>query len=213
VNEELTNFVKEGLARGVPRADLEAALVGAGWTAADVRTALAGFADGPSGIPVPRPRPNLSARDAFVYLVLFSTLYVVAFNLGSLLFDLINRWIPDPAFTTFPAQSLGAAIRWSVSALIVATPVFFYVSSLTEREVRHDPGKRLSKVRRWLTYMTLFVAACVLTGDVTSLVYHLLGGELTIRFVLKSLVVAAIAGTVYVYYLADLRKDEKGGAS
>lgn len=214
-SDELITFVKDGLARGVSRASLEAALAQAGWPAAEIRGALGSFADVAFPIPVPRPKPYLSARDAFIYLVLFSTLYTVAFNFGSLLFDLINQWIPDPAVdpSRLPPDYLAQAIRWSVSALIVATPVFLYVSALVGREQRRDPMKRASKVRRWLTYMTLFIAASVLTGDIIALVYNVLGGELTTRFVLKVLVVAGIAGTVFVYYLSDLREDEQGGGS
>jgi hypothetical protein len=52
------------------------------------------------------------------------------------------------------------------------------------------------------------VAACALIGDVTTLVYNLLGGELTVRFVLKVLTVGIIAGTAFTYYLRDLRRDE-----
>jgi uncharacterized membrane protein YpjA len=37
----------------------------------------------------------------------------------------------------------------------------------------------------------------------------LLGGELTTRFILKVLVAAVIAGTVFGYYLRDLRRDER----
>ena len=54
--------------------------------------------------------------------------------------------------------------------------------------------KRTSKVRRWLTYLTLFASACALIGDVTTLVYNALGGELTIRFVLKVTVDSLPAG-------------------
>ena len=64
-------------------------------------------------------------------------------------------------------------------------------------------------MRRWLTYVTLFGAACTLIGDVMSLVYSALGGELTTRFVLKVVIVGAIAGTIFWYYLSDLRTDEK----
>ena len=71
-----------------------------------------------------------------------------------------------------------------------------------------DPTKRASKVRRWLTYWTLLVAAGALLGDVTTLVYNLLGGELTVRFVLKIVTVGLIAGTAFTYYLRDLRHDE-----
>jgi hypothetical protein len=98
-----------------------------------------------------------------------------------------------------------------VSSLIVALPVFLYMSRLTNRETTLDPTKRMSPVRRWLTYLTLFSAACVLIGDVTTLVYSLLGGELTTRFVLKVLVVGAIAGTVFWFYVSDLRVDEQDG--
>ena len=99
-------------------------------------------------------------------------------------------------------------MRWSISSLIVAFPVFVYVSWLAGRDIAADPNKRHSKVRRWLTYLTLFVASSVLIGDVISLIYSLLGGELTTRFVLKVLVVAFIAGTVFWYYLSDIRREE-----
>ena len=72
---------------------------------------------------------------------------------------------------------------------------------------RH-PIKRLSPVRRWLTYLTLFVAAAVLIGDMTTLVFNVLGGELTTRFLLKVVVVALIAGSAFAWYLHDLRREE-----
>jgi hypothetical protein len=74
---------------------------------------------------------------------------------------------------------------------------------------RINPVKRLSTIRRWLTYLTLFIAAGVLIGDLITLVYNLLGGELTVRFVLKVITVAAIAGTAFGYYLWDLRREER----
>jgi hypothetical protein len=61
-----------------------------------------------------------------------------------------------------------------------------------------------------LTYITLFVAAGVLIGDLISLVFNFLGGELTVRFVLKVLTVGVIAGTIFGHYLWDLRKEESG---
>ena len=94
-NEELRRFVQDGLTAGVPRDQLAEVLRRAGWAAAQVRGAVASFADVEFPIPVPRPRPYLSARDAFLYLLLFSTLYISAFNLGQLLFQLIELAFPD----------------------------------------------------------------------------------------------------------------------
>src|SRR5262252_5691832 len=94
-HEELTLFVKDALGRGVARAQLEEALRRAGWRNEQIRAALAAYADIDFPIPVPRPKPLLSAREAFLYLVLFSTLYVTAWNVGSLLFEMIDRAFPD----------------------------------------------------------------------------------------------------------------------
>lgn len=207
-NEDLNSFVRESLARGLPRTQVEAALKQAGWSSKQVSAALAAFAPVDFPIPVPRPRTSLSAREAFTYLLLFSTLYIVAFQFGSLLFQFINQAFPDPA-SPLTGQFRREAIRFSVSSLIVALPVFLFMSRLTNRETTSDPMKRMSPVRRWLTYLTLFIAACVLIGDVTTLVYSVLGGELTTRFVLKVLVVGVIAGTVFWFYVSDLRVDER----
>ncbi len=206
--DELSQFVKAALARGVARAEIDTVLREAGWTIDQTRTALAGYADTAFPIPVPRPRPYLDARDAFMYLVLFSTLYWSAFHLGSLLFDIINVMFPDPATDQAQAgqyeQYVRSAMRWSISSLIVAFPVFLYMSRLIARDIAADPNKGHSKVRRWLTYLTLFFASGIIIGDVITLLYNLLGGEITIRFLLKAVVVAFIAGTVFWYYLASL---------
>jgi len=211
-NDELHDFVKDALGRGESRANVEAVLVRADWGVARARAAIAEFADVEFPIPVPKPRQSLDARDAFLYLVLFSTLYISTFNLGSVIFEFINRTFPDPAFRG-NAQWALSALRWSIASLVVAVPVFLFVSSQTGRAIKRDPAKRGSKVRRWLAYLTLAIASGILIGDFITLVFNALGGELTMRFVLKVATVAAIAGGVFLYYLWDLKADEKGGAS
>jgi hypothetical protein len=53
------------------------------------------------------------------------------------------------------------------------------------------------------------VAAGVIVGDFITLVYNLLSGELTMRFVLKVTIVAAIAGTVFGYFTWSTRVDDR----
>jgi hypothetical protein len=207
LSDALVDFVKQGLERGMPRAQIEDALLRAGWPADQVRLALAGFADLDFPIPVPRPPSTVSSREAFMYVVMFTTLVVSAYSLGNLVFELINRALPDPAQPTFGISTL-QAIRWSLASVIVAFPVFLYVAWVIERDVRAHPIKRASRIRKRLTYVTLFIASCVLIGDVITVVYNFLGGELTLRFLLKVVTVAAIAGSVFGYYLRDLRAGE-----
>jgi hypothetical protein len=59
---------------------VDGALRRSGLSLSQIRGALAEFADIDFPIPVPRPRPYLDARDAFLYLLLFATLYTTAFH-------------------------------------------------------------------------------------------------------------------------------------
>lgn len=207
MNLELNAFVKEALIAKKTKKEIGAALERAGWSAEEIKSALAFYADLDFAVPVPRRKPYLSARETFIYLVLFMCLYLSAYNFGSLLFEFINRWIPD-ALRTYESGNL-SSVRFAVSALIVAFPVYLWLSSLMAKSVKADPDKRGSKIRKWLTYLTLFIAAGIIIGDLISLLFNLLGGELTARFFLKTLVVLFVAGSIFGYYLWDLRQEEK----
>jgi len=203
--DELLEFTRQALAQGHPKAEVERILGDAGWSADEVRNALASFADVEFPVPVPRPRPQPSAWEAFLYLLLFTTLYSSAYSLGSLLFEFIELAFPDPASHAVwsPIQ-----VRWAISSLVIAFPVFAYVSMRISRLLRADPVRRGSPVRKWLTYIAALIAALIVIGDLVALVNGALGGELTIRFVLKALVVGVIAGAIFTYYLTDLRRGD-----
>lgn len=205
--QELESFVKEALEAGSAKSEIGKVLEGAGWTSEQIKSALDAYSDASFPVPVPKPRPSLSAREAFLYLVMFCTLYYGAWNLGNLLFIFIDRAFPAPTDTSYP--SYWDDQRWSTAAIIITWPVFLFMARYIAGEIKRNPLKRLSLVRRWLTYLTLFLASAVLLGDVTTLIYNLLGGDLTIRFVLKVLVVGAIAGSAFAYYLLDLRQEER----
>ena len=206
---EIRQYVREALAHGVARDKIREHLLSAGWRPAEIENALGAFAEIESPVPVPRRRPYLSARETFFYLVLFVTLYATAVNVGVVLFQLINREFPDVR-TAFGARSdfSAPAVRSAVAAIVIAFPVFLFMARVIGRAIARDPEKRASKIRKWLTYITLFVSACVLIGDLTFLVTQVLSGELVMRVGLKVLVVFLIAGTVFAHYLGDLRREE-----
>ena len=206
LRRDLVGFVKESLQHGIARADIEEALIRAGWPADQVRQALDSFADVGFPIPVPRPLISVKLREAFLYAVMFAALFVSAFNLGALSFGFVNLAFPFPQDP--PEEIVRDGIRWAVSLLVVACPVFLYVAAVIRRDVRSSPGARASRVRLQLTYVTLFIASCVLIGSVAAVVYNFLDGAVTVRFVLKVLTVGVLAGSTFSYYLRDLRAAE-----
>jgi len=207
MSDRLDTFVRDALARGAAREQIREALIASGWPAAEVDAALGAWVDTPFGVPAPRRRVQTSAREAFLYLVMFATLYVVAFDVGALLFVWIERLLPDPMFYEQWSAGLRAVRGWT-AAVLIAFPVFLLVARHIGGILRREPEKRASGVRRWLTYLTLFLAALVLIGNLMVLVSGLLAGELTLRFVLKCAVVFAIAGVVFGHYFAGMRREE-----
>jgi len=211
MSQPLDSFVREALIKGASRASIKTALKDAGWSEDEVKQALDAYHEADFPIPVPKRKPYLSAREAFMYLLMFLTLYISAFSFGTILFQTINIYLPDALLYPYGYYYDGARqmIRWSTAALLIAYPLFLWISYILNKAMSKDMSKRASKIRKWLTYITLFIAAGVIIGDLIGLVYNFLGGELTLRFILKVLVVGAIAGAIFGYYLWDLRKEEK----
>ncbi|HPF95525.1 MAG TPA: DUF5671 domain-containing protein [bacterium] len=208
MNQELQLFVRESLAKDQSREAIAEALKKGGWPQDEIDSALAAYADVAFPVAVPKRKPYLSAKEAFLYLVLFMTLYISAISLGTILFQFINRAFPDTIYS-YGYDGTASIIRGALSAMIIAFPVFLGVSSVLRKAILKNPEKRSSKIRKWLTYVTLFGATTTIIIDLITILTSLLGGELTARFFLKALTVLVIAGSIFGYYLWDLRSEEK----
>ena len=205
---KLVAFVESALRAGQSRDSVRNALELAGWSKDQVADSLAHYADVAFAVPVPRPRTQVSARDAFWYLLMFGTLYLSAYYLGDLLFGFINRAFPDGVSYPERTEYIESGIRWATAAVIVAFPVFLFAAWKTGKEVAADPTRRNSAIRKWLTYITLLVAAAAIVTDGITLIYNVLSGELSVRFILKVLVVAVIASAGFGYYTWSIRADD-----
>lgn len=210
MNSQINDFVHEALRHGVSREDITAGLLKGGWTLKEITAALDAFVECDLPLPVPKKRVSGSAKEAFLFLMLFSALYTMVFALGSVLFDLINISLPMPGEIS---TRWIVSLRYGIASVVVSFPIFIFMSRVITRESLRNPGQRISPVRRWLTYLTLFIASASIVGDLISLVVRFLSGDLTLRFGLKVLVVAVLAGSVLYHYLRDLRRDEVAPSS
>ncbi|HXV26575.1 MAG TPA: DUF5671 domain-containing protein [Candidatus Paceibacterota bacterium] len=144
-------------------------------------------------------------RDVFLYLLMIFALGAGAISLGTLLFQFINIYVPDVAAQACYYDSCHQAIRTALAFLIIVFPVLIWVLRFLRRDVAAYPEKREMRIRRWLLYLTLFVAGLIVIGDLIALVNGYLQGELTLRFILKVGAVALIAGSIFYVFLKDLR--------
>jgi len=96
------------------------------------------------------------------------------------------------------------AIRWSSAALIVAYPVLVYVMWVIHKEIHQHTELRQMKTRRWLLYLTQFLTAITIIIDLMVLLYQFFGGDITMRFILRVVVVFIVAAIVLGYYYWEL---------
>lgn len=142
----------------------------------------------------------------FLYLLLFFSLGFVAFGSGAILFQHINRLFPESLLYVFQGSFNQGAVKFGIASLFVAGPIFFLSSRLVSRYLFEGKISEDSAVRRWLTYIVLFLAAGTIIGDLIALVVNFLEGDIALKFLLKVLVIFAIAGSIFEYYFWDMRR-------
>lgn len=210
-SDQMADFVRDALRAGRTRDDIARALTSAGWSDADAQTALNGWADDPIG-PVPRPagssQSSLWAAEAFFYALLFIALGVSSVHVIQLGFEMVDLWMPDDTTNGFGHYS-ARVVRRSIAALVVFLPLFFWLNHRSMRATRADPSKRLSPVRRWLTYAALLCSAVTLLGNLIWLIFRLLEGDLTLQVLAKTGILDAVALAILFYFRAEAREAVK----
>lgn len=202
---ELVGFVRAAKNQGVSDEFVVSLLSQRGWSERRIYAAFSSFYAETLGMPVPARAGQVeNARDAFYYLLNFITLGFWTVALGRIFYILIARAFPDPTQTPYYAESLRNQISWQVATVVITFPVFVFVHNMIGRELAKRPDLYDSGVRRWLTYLALVLAALVVLTDGVWFISALLRGELTIRFVLDSLVLLVLGGGVFLYYLKTM---------
>lgn len=144
-----------------------------------------------------------SPRDVLMHLLLIGLLYVATFNFIRLVFTFIETAFPDPLNTYYDPRG---AMRWPLAILLILFPVFLWISRFLIRDLAAHPEKTDLKIRRWLLYITLFLTAALIIGDLVALVFNFLNGDLTPQFILKIVTVLVVAVAIFYHYLYELRR-------
>jgi hypothetical protein len=149
--------------------------------------------------------PESGPRNVFVYLLSLLTLYLSAIGVAVLIWGLADYWFPDP----IQRYRSNGAVRTGISMVVVAFPVFMYVSAYIARKLRSGELPARSMLRRVMTFVTLFIIAVTAIVDLITILYNFLGGDLTARFAVKAFGILAITGLVFLYYLGELRSQKE----
>lgn len=143
-------------------------------------------------------------KDFFIYLLSIITLYIFFTSFIALLFKFVNIYFPDNLDISrlYNIES----IRWYVAIIIITFPVYIYTLISIRKDYLRYPEKRNLKVRKWLLYFTLFLASVIIMCDLGTLLYYFLGGDITVRFLLKTLIIFLLVTTLFIFYLRELHR-------
>jgi len=152
---------------------------------------------------------KVSPKHVFLHLFAIVMLYLSTANFITLIFQYINILLPDKLSQIGYYQNnyYSDLIRFAISSIIIVFPVLILVSWILNKNYKKEPAVREIKSRKWLIYFTLFLAGLVIVGDLVSIIWNFLGGEITIRFILKSLAVLFTSGLIFGYYLWDIKRE------
>lgn len=147
--------------------------------------------------------PRTSPKDFFLYFGAIVTLYISTVSVLTLLFEVINQLFPKPFEYVDP---YAGDVSLAIAMLLVAFPLYLLFMRVTSRAEAVSPEKRELPVRKWLVYLTLFIAGAAIAIDLIVLLQKFFAGEeITLAFALKVVSIILVLATVFGYYLYDMR--------
>lgn len=142
----------------------------------------------------------------FLYVVTFVALFFVAMGTGSILFQFVNKAFPDAVSAAVEGIYSQEAVKFGIAAIFVALPIFLLLMRIILTQLRNGKIQTESRVRKWVTYIILFITAVIMIGDLIAVIFNFLNGDIAARFLLKMLTILLIAGSIFLYYFWDIRK-------
>ena len=148
-------------------------------------------------------KPKTTPKDFFLWLGAMVTLYVSAVSLILLIHQYIDIFFPNQVLNYGDPYS--GAIRFAIASLLVMYPLFVWIMWVLHKDIRENPEKKELWVRRWLVFLTLFISGLTMAGDIISVIYVYLQGDLSVRFALKALTILVVLGAGFWYFLNELK--------
>ena len=214
--QTLSAYISKQIEQRVSKKDILEQLVAVGWSEDEASTAYAqALVDG--GVPVPQKgtRGLFAKKSSTVEVVLnlfsFILLGIITTALGTLYFKIIEHFFPDPLQSEYYYGGASNAIHYAMAGLIIGVPLFVMAIRMWFKKFRVEESKVESNLTKWVTYLVLLVAAVVIVGDLITILYTFLQGEISIRFFLKGITVLVLASSIFGFYFLERKKIQYHG--
>jgi len=146
---------------------------------------------------------NHTAKHFVLQLGSLISLYLSLAFFLVLSFGFINLLFPDALDSVWQMESAASSVRIGFAMVVVFFPTYLVLTRMVNQNRRQSKDNAYLGLTKWLIYLSLLVGGLVLLGDLVAIIIGFLEGELTMRFILKALVVFVITGAAFFYYIKD----------
>jgi len=152
-------------------------------------------------------KQKLSAGYAFLSLGVLISLITSVTSFFNLAFEVLNKKFPDVLNATYQygyVSSQFEEIRTSLAMIIIMFPAFLILAYFWKKKEKKGLGHYDEVIRRWLSYIIIFLSILIVVIDLIVLVKYFVSGEITIRFILKVIIALAGAKMVLYYFVPEV---------
>ena len=148
------------------------------------------------------PAKVSGVRDVFMNIAMMLSLATAISSLVLLIETLVNTVLPDQ-FNC--GCNFTSDITMHVATLIVAAGFFFYLTWKMRKEEATMPFHHASKFHQVMVYLALFLSGLTIAYSVIDILQSTLYYGFTFAVVVKLALLVLIFGSVFAYYLSDIK--------
>ncbi|MFZ2072133.1 MAG: DUF5671 domain-containing protein [Minisyncoccia bacterium] len=152
-------------------------------------------------------KQKLNAGYAFLSLGVFVSLIVSVTSFLNLAFEILDKKFPDVLNATYQygyASSQFESARTFLAMLIIMFPAFLILAYFWKKKEKKGLGEYDEVMRKWLSYIIIFLSILIVVVDLIVLVRYFVSGEITIRFILKVAIAISGAKMVLNYFISEV---------
>lgn len=225
MNEEnksiLINFISQKISEGETIEQIKLQLIQMGWSEEDVNLAYMMASASKGSMSTHNfQQPQLqqtqqqvqqnnfskekksTAGEVVADVISFVALGFIISSFITLSFSIINYFFEDAAslMSYYSEKYLAQTVNYAVAVVVVAFPIYYFSIKYWLASFRKDPEKKENRLTKFVTYLVLLISLGVLAGDLVTILYNFLQGELSTRFFLKSFIVFIASAGVFGFY-------------
>lgn len=151
---------------------------------------------------------TVKAGETAINILSFVALGFVISSFITLCFTTINYIFKDVISDSsyYSDKYTYQTINYAVAVILVAFPIYFFSARFWLSVFRKDPDKKEDGLTKFVTYLVLIFSIIVLAGDLVTIIYNFLQGELSARFFLKALTILITACFVFGFYFFERKR-------